>query len=448
MTHLQSLASRIEKNDAKVCILGLGYVGLPLLVAFHDAGLPVLGFDVDPEKPELLKQGINYLPHLGGDLCKPLQNSPRFEAFSDPSRLQEADVHIICVPTPLGVHDEPDLSYVINTAELIGKSFRPGQLVILESTTYPGTTREELLPALVAAAVGAGREVPTMGENLFVAFSPEREDPGRKSHNTKSIPKLVGGLDPASTDLATTLYRKAIAQVHPVRSAEVAEAAKLMENIFRAVNIALANEMKVVLDALGINVWEVVDAAATKPFGFMPFYPGPGLGGHCIPIDPFYLSWKAREVGVSARFIELAGQVNTSMPAYVISRLTEALNRAGKAVSRSRVLVLGLSYKPDIADTRESPSFELIEHLLEMGAAVDYADPHVPKTKPMRKYDLGMESVKLTPDSIARYDCVLISTNHGTFDYGMIAQHAQLVVDTRNAMREFEGQMGARLVRA
>jgi len=334
------------------------------------------------------------------------------------------------VPTPLGRHLDPDLSYVEKTAEAIGQVLRPGQLIVLESTTFPGTTREIILPRLQASGLEAGRD-------FLLAFSPEREDPGRKNHTTQTIPKLVGGIDPASTDAAVALYRLAIKQVIPVSSAEVAEAAKLLENIYRAVNVALVNEMKVVLTAMGIDVWEVIEAAATKPFGFQKFTPGPGLGGHCIPIDPFYLTWKAREVGQPTRFIELAGQVNHRMPDFVIERLMLGLNRHGKAVHGSRVLVLGLAYKPNVDDVRESPSFELIEKLHELGAQVDYNDPHVPAMHAMRHYpDMPLlTSVELSAESLAGYDCVLIATDHAAYDWAMIGEHAALIIDTRGAMR-------------
>lgn len=452
MTTTPAFTSFNQKIDSKTCkvgIMGLGYVGLPLLHAFHEAGFPVIGYDIDEEKITLLKRGENYLPHLGKYLCRAFPNSSRFDCTADLSRLGEADAILVCVPTPLGSHHEPDLSYVINTGIAIGKTLRPGQLIVLESSTYPGTTRDDMLPAMLKAfPANSGKKPPRLGEDLFVAFSPEREDPGNKGHNTKTIPKLVGGLDEMSTKLATKLYACAIDKAIPVSSAEVAETAKLLENIFRCVNIAMVNELKVVLDAMGINVWEVIDAASTKPFGFMPFYPGPGLGGHCIPIDPFYLTWKAKEVGKTARFIELAGEVNTAMPHYVIHKVAAALNDQGKAVKGSKVLVMGLAYKPDIADTRESPSFELIELLLQQGAHVEYADPFIAKTYPVRRHNLEMVAVDPTPENIAKFDCVLISTNHSAFDYATLAKHARLVVDTRNAMKQHAAAMGRRLVRA
>ncbi len=431
--------SDIQERTLTVGILGLGYVGLPLLRAFWDAGFPVLGFDVDPKKIERLTRGENYLKHLGATLVKDMADGPgeRFTVTSDPADLAKADALLICVPTPLGTHLDPDLSYVESTAEMIAATLRPGQLVSLESTTYPGTTREVILPRLEASGL-------KLGTDFFVAYSPEREDPGRKSHNTQTIPKLVGGLDEASGDLAYALYDTAIAEVIRVSSAEVAESAKLLENIYRAVNIAMVNEMKTILTPMGIDVWEVIDAAATKPFGFQAFYPGPGLGGHCIPIDPFYLTWKAKEVGQTTRFIELAGQVNHDMPGYVIERTMLALNERGKAVKGAKVLVLGLAYKPDVDDVRESPSFELIERLHELGAEVDYNDPHVAETHRGRKHDLRMKSVPAggglpTPEMLSGYDCVLVATNHSAYDWQMVADHAPLVVDTRGATRGVAG---------
>src|SRR5687767_753318 len=428
-----SLLSKIGSGSATVGIIGLGYVGLPLLHAFHRAGFPVVGFDVDAKKIESLKAGRNYLKHLGEGMVKEMLAGGRFDATADFARLAECDAIISCVPTPLGTHLEPDLSYVEQTADDIAKTLRPGQLIVLESTTYPRTTREVMLPRFEAKGL-------KLGTDFFLAYSPEREDPGRKDHNTQMIPKLVGGIDPASGEVAVALYRKAIKQVIPVSSAEVAEAAKLLENIYRSVNIALVNEMKVLLTAMGIDVWEVIRAASTKPFGFQAFYPGPGLGGHCIPIDPFYLTWKAREVGLPTRFIELAGEVNRAMPDFVVQRLALALNERGKPIKNSRVLVLGLAYKPDVDDVRESPSFELIEKLEHLGANVDYHDPHVPQTHKMRHHDLHMKSIELTPEALKRYDCVLIATHHAAYDWQTIADNAQLIVDTRNATRNVKGR--------
>lgn len=443
--------SRIDRGEASVGVIGLGYVGLPLAHAFATGGLRAVGFDIDPRKIDCLAKGENYLKHLGEQMAKDLAGSDRFTATTDFLRLSEVDAVIVAVPTPLGKHQEPDLSYVESAGRAIGRSLKAGQLICLESTTYPGTTRGEFLTAMREGFAETHGEAASEGggfPEIFVAFSPEREDPGRKDHNTKTIPKLVGGLDDASTRLACALYGKAVKQPVPVKSAEVAEAAKLLENIFRGVNIALVNEMKVILAELGVDIWEVVEAASTKPFGFMPFFPGPGLGGHCIPIDPFYLTWKAKEVGRSTRFIELAGEVNTQMPSYVIERLMLALNAQGKPVKGSKVLVMGLAYKPNVDDTRESPSFELIQKLRELGADVDYSDPHVPETYPVRKHDLGMKSVEPSPGSVAAYDAVLIATAHDIVDWSVVAEHAKLVVDTRNAMKDFAEQMGDRLVKA
>ncbi|MDX2132715.1 MAG: nucleotide sugar dehydrogenase [Planctomycetota bacterium] len=447
MTQFEHAYQRVSSTDALVGIIGLGYVGLPLAHTLHAGGVRILGFDIDPAKILALQEGRNYLQHLGDEMVTDLSRSDRFSATTDMGRLGECDVIIVCVPTPLGRHQEPDLTYVVKTGEAIGRTLRAGQLIVLESTTYPGTTRDDFLPAILRAASGPAKHF-KVGEDIFVAFSPEREDPGRKTHTTRTTPKLVGGMDPRSTELAAMLYERGVETVVRVSSAEVAEAAKLLENIFRAVNIAMVNEMKIVLTAMGIDIWEVVRAASTKPFGFMPFYPGPGLGGHCIPIDPFYLTWKAREFGRPTRFIELAGEINTSMPHYVIDRLMHAMNERGKPVKGARALVVGLAYKANVDDTRESPSFELIELLRERGAHVEYHDPHVPEAYPVRKHDLRMRSVTLTPESVAGFDVVLISTAHSAVDYGLLASHAALVVDTRDAMRAFRAQMGDRLVLA
>lgn len=428
-----SVASRIEDRSLVVGVIGLGYVGLPLLAAFHRAGYPVIGFDVDPKKVQMLLRGENYLKHLGTEMIQQMRDAGRFDATTDMGRLGQADAVIVCVPTPLGKHLEPDVSFIEKASDDIAKTLRKGQLIVLESSTYPRTTREIMLPRFQARGF-------TCGQDFFLAFSPEREDPGRKDHTTQTIPKLVGGIDPASGELAAALYEKAIAKIIRVSSAEVAEAAKLLENIYRAVNIAMVNEMKVILDAMDIDVWEVIDAAKTKPFGFQAFYPGPGLGGHCIPIDPFYLTWKAREVGQPTRFIELAGEVNHQMPQYVVDKTVRALNSHGKPTRGSRILLLGLAYKPDIDDVRESPSFELIEKLEELGAHVDYNDPHVPKTHYMRRWgDIGKTSVELSPESLNRYDCVLIATNHAAYDWQIVADHAKLIVDTRNALANITG---------
>jgi UDP-N-acetyl-D-glucosamine dehydrogenase len=429
----QSLLEKINSKSAIVGVMGLGYVGLPLLAAFHRAGFPVIGFDIDPAKIDALKSGINYLKHLGESMVSEMNRSPRFQVTGDFSRLGEADVLLSCVPTPLGPHQEPDLSFVEKTADDIAKTLRAGQLIVLESSTYPGTTRDAVLPRLNGRGLACGVD-------FFLAYSPEREDPGRKDFSTQTIPKLVGGIDSLSGDIATALYRHAIEKVICVPTAEIAEAAKLLENIYRAVNIALVNEMKMVLTAMGIDIWQVIAAASTKPFGFQPFYPGPGLGGHCIPIDPYYLTWKAREVGMPTRFIELAGEINHAMPEYVVQRTALALNDRGKAVRGARILILGLAYKPDVDDVRESPSFELIEKLAHLGASVQYNDPHVPATHKMRKYDLKMQSLSLSATSLRGYDCIIIATHHSAYDWQMIADNSSLIIDTRGVMRNVNGR--------
>lgn len=430
----EGLKAAIGEGRALVGVVGLGYVGLPLAHALHEGGLPILGFDIDRAKIDALGEGRNYLVHLGPEMTRTLAASGRFEATADFARLAEADVIIVCLPTPLGRHHEPDLSYVVKAGEQIGRTLRAGQLIALESTTYPGTTREDFLEAILAARPEGARGL-ECGRDFFVAFSPEREDPGRKSHSTRTIPKLVGGLDERSTELAAMLYEKGVERVVRVSSAEVAEAAKLLENIFRSVNIALVNEMKMILSAMGIDVWEVIAAASTKPFGFMPFYPGPGLGGHCIPIDPFYLTWKAKEFGHHTRFIELAGQINNAMPHYVIERVKDGLNESGRPLRGSKVLVLGLAYKPDVDDVRETPAAEIIKLLFEHGADVSYHDPHVPLFAGMRKYmEYRMHSVPLTPAALAEADCVLVVTNHKAIDWSLVAKHSRLVVDSRNAL--------------
>ena len=423
------LRNRIDERSAVVGILGLGYVGLPLASAFLQAGFPVLGFDTDPKKIEFLGRGENYLHHLGQEMTQAMSTSEAFEATVDFSRIREADAVLICVPTPLGEHHEPDLSYVEGSARDIARVARSGQLIILESTTYPGTTRDLIGNVLQEAGHEPGRDV-------LLAYSPEREDPGRQGFSTSSIPKLVGGTCDVSGELAFSLYKAAIDSVHLVSTAEVAESAKLLENIFRAVNIALVNELKVILDGMGIDVWEVIDAAATKPFGFMKFVPGPGLGGHCIPIDPYYLTWVARKAGHTTKFIELAGEINRRMPEYVVQKTILALNDVGKAMKGARVLILGLAYKPDVDDIRESPAIALLEGFEKLGAQVDYSDPHIPRGHKMREHDLShYESVKLTPESIQQYDAVVVATDHEAFDWDLIADHAKLVVDTRNALR-------------
>ena len=417
--------TRIEKRTARVGVIGLGYVGLPLALLFEEAGFSVTGFDVDPEKARMLQAGESYIRHIGPERVAAAFGRKTITATTDFDALAQCDAIVICVPTPLGPHREPDLSFIRITAEQIAPRLRKGQLVVLESTTYPGTTREILKPRLEESGL-------VCGEDFFLAFSPEREDPGNEKFSTKSIPKVVGGMDPMSQRLACALYASAVETIVPVSSPEVAEAAKLLENIFRAVNIALVNEMKIVLDRMGINIWEVIEAAKTKPFGFMPFYPGPGLGGHCIPLDPFYLTWKAAEHGTWARFIELAGEINTEMPRYVVHKTMLALNDDGKAVKGSKILVLGLSYKPDIDDDRESPSFEIIHLLQDRGAELSYCDPYIPVSKRVRRHDLGLASVPCTADEFARYDAIIICTSHRQFREPSLYRRAKIVIDTRN----------------
>jgi UDP-N-acetyl-D-glucosamine dehydrogenase len=416
----------IDGRTVRVGIIGMGYVGLPLMRTFCRAGFACLGFDVDRGKVEKLNTGRSYIKHIPSSLIKRVLQEGRFTASADPLSLRECDAILICVPTPLTKTREPDMSYVENTAHLIADHLQRGQLIVLESTTYPGTTRELVKPILESSGL-------RVGVDFFLAYSPEREDPGRTDHTTETIPKVVGGCEPRSLKIAAALYGAAVRQAVPVSSCEVAEAAKILENVYRCVNIALINELKLTFERMGIDVWEVVRAASTKPFGFQPFYPGPGLGGHCIPIDPFYLTWKARQYGVSTRFIELAGEINTAMPGHVVNRVAEALNKSRKPLKSARVLVLGLAYKKDVDDIRESPSIELIEMLRARGAHVDYNDPHVPKTPKQREHDLGMTSRALTAAMLKSYDCVLIATDHSTYDYDWIVRHARLVVDTRNA---------------
>jgi UDP-N-acetyl-D-glucosamine dehydrogenase len=434
------LRQQIDSRAATIGVVGLGYVGLPLVKALHDAGFGVIGYDIDDTKVRKLRAGENYIHHLGNDFTRGLAVSKRFKATSTPPDLRDADAILLCVPTPLGPHKEPDLSFVLDSTRMVATILRPGQLVVLESTTYPGTTREDMLPILQASGL-------TCGEDFFLAFSPEREDPGRPDQSTATIPKLVGGIDTVSGDLAEALYRGFVKTVHRVSSAEVAECAKLLENIYRAVNIAMVNELKILLNDMGIDVWEVIAAAATKPFGFQAFYPGPGLGGHCIPIDPFYLTWKAKEIGRHTKFIELAGEINSNMPSYVISRLMLALNDQGKALRGSKVLVVGIAYKPNVDDMRESPAAEIIELLWHHGADVAYHDTLCPRFPAMRNHHIDLDSVALTPQVLREHDCVLIVTNHDSIDYDLIGREAKLVLDTRNAMARVSGAM-ATIVKA
>ena len=423
---LSALQTKIDARTAHIGIYGLGYVGLPLALRFAEVGLKVTGFDIDSAKVQQLNAGESYIERLQPAVIQRAQ-SHGFEATTDFSLSKEVDAIIICVPTPLNRYREPDLSYIIATIESALPHMRAGQLVSLESTTWPGTTEEVLAPRLRARGL-----VP--GENCALVFSPEREDPGNPRYGTKDIPKVIGGCTPSCLALGKALYQRAIQTLVPVSSPRVAEMTKLLENIHRAVNIGLVNEMKIVADKMGISIHEVIEAAATKPFGFVPYKPGPGLGGHCIPIDPFYLTWKAREYGINTRFIELAGEINHYMPQWVVGKVMDALNDRGKALKGSRILVLGLAYKKNIDDTRESPAVEIMDLLQDKGAEVAYSDPHVPKFPRKRNYHFDLQSVALTPESIASYDCLVLATDHDGFDYQQLVQHARLVVDTRGRL--------------
>lgn len=424
------LASKIKTKQACVGIIGLGYVGLPLVKLFLHAGFQVTGFDIDPRKVASLNRGRSYIRHISARELKAFLAKKKFRATADFSMLARMDVIIICVPTPLDAHKNPDLSFVLSTSRTIARHLRKGQLIVLESTTYPGTTEEEVLPILEETGLRAGRD-------FFLAFSPERENPGDKTYSPASIPKVIGGLTKNCLRLARALYGQLVVKTVPVSSPRVAEAVKLLENIFRSVNIAMVNEMKIIFERLGIDIWEVIQAASTKPFGYMPFYPGPGYGGHCIPVDPFYLTWKAKEVDYPTKFIELAGEINTRMPYYVVNKTIEALNRRGKSVRGARVLVLGIAYKKDIDDQRESPSLKIISLFKEKGARVSYHDPYVPRSGGHREYPgLKLRSVALTARRLKASDAVIIATDHSVYDYDWIARTAPLVIDTRNAIKK------------
>jgi UDP-N-acetyl-D-glucosamine dehydrogenase len=425
----KSLENAIRDKSALVGVIGMGYVGLPLINAFVSAGFRTLGFDVDQRKVDALNGGTSYIRHIDSKVISKWRKGNQFEATAEMARLEEADALLICVPTPLNETRDPDLVFVEKTARAIAAALRPGQLVVLESTTYPTTTRDVVLPILNHSGLVAGKD-------FFLAYSPEREDPGNPDYTAAGIPKVIGGYDAASLELAQQLYSHAIVRVIPVSSLEVAEACKILENTYRAVNIALVNELKMLYDRMGIDVWEVIDAAKTKPFGFQAFYPGPGLGGHCIPIDPFYLTWLARKQGLPTRFIELAGEVNSRMPEYVVTRLADFLNDAGKPIKGSRICILGMAYKKDVDDPRESPSFVLLEMLLARGGIVTYNDPHIAKLPEMRHHDVpDMSSTELTPKFLAAQDCVVIATDHSAYDYEFVVKHAPLILDTRNATK-------------
>lgn len=424
----QSSVARFKTKEAVIGIVGLGYVGLPLMLRYNAIGFRVLGIDIDSFKVDRLNQGMSYIEHIPGERIAAARSNG-FEATTDFTRVSECDALILCVPTPLNKYREPDMSFVINTTDAIKPYLRKGQIVSLESTTYPGTTEEELLPRVQEGGL-------KVGEDIFLVYSPEREDPGNPNFETRTIPKIIGGDTPACLEVGIALYEQAIDRVVPVSSAKAAEMTKLLENIHRAVNIGLVNEMKIVADRMGIDIFEVVDAAATKPFGFTAYYPGPGLGGHCIPIDPFYLTWKAREYGLHTRFIELSGEVNQAMPEYVLNKLMDGLNNAGKALKGSKVLVLGIAYKKNVDDMRESPSVEIMELIDAKGGLVCYSDPHVPLFPKMREHHFELSSEPLTESNIASFDAVILATDHDKFDYSLIKQHARLIIDSRGKYRE------------
>lgn len=424
-----SLENKISKKEARIGIVGLGYVGLPLVKTFLNKGFGVLGFDIDEKKVEMLNQAKSYIKHFTAEELKIFLEKKKFQATTDFGLLARADVIIICVPTPLDSHKNPDLSYVLTTTEVISKHLRKGQLVVLESTTYPGTTEEEMIPLLEAGGL-------KVGEDFFLAYSPERENPGDKVYTTEKIPKVVGGVTPRCKRVAKNLYDQIVVKTIPVSSPKVAEATKLMENIFRSVNIAMVNEMKMIFDRMGIDIWEVVEAASTKPFGFMTFLPGPGYGGHCIPVDPYYLAWKAKEVDHPTKFIELAGEINTFMPYYVVTKTIEALNKKGKSAQGARILILGIAYKEDIDDQRESPALKIISLLQNKGAKVSYNDPYVPQSYGHRDYPgLELKSVALTEKMLKKFDAVIIATAHSDYDFEWIAENSSLIIDTRNAIK-------------
>jgi len=430
-TQLRLLES-IKNKTAIVGIIGLGYVGLPLAIHFGSKGFKVIGFDLDTRKIDKLLHGESYIKHIPAEPIKEMIHQKQLDVTIDFSRLSEADCILICVPTPLSDKMEPDLSYLLDTTHTIAKYLRKGQLIVLESTTYPGTTEEMLLPRLASVDF-------KVGENFFLAYSPEREDPGNKKFTATNTPKVVGGVTSSCLEIATALY-DAITRSVPVSSTKAAELTKLLENTFRSVNIALVNELKILAHKMGIDLFEVVDAAATKPFGYTPFYPGPGLGGHCIPIDPFYLAWKAKEYDFSTRFIQLAGEINVSMPYYVIEKTVEALNNHKKSLNGSRIMVLGIAYKKDIDDDRESPGYAIMKMLLEKGAVVTYNDPWIPKLHATRKYDFQMSSTPITPEVLAEMDAVIIVTDHSDYDFAEIAKHSNLIIDTRNATKGIKGE--------
>lgn len=422
-----NLIEKIRRKEAKIGIIGLGYVGLPLVIEFCKAGFSVIGFDIDEEKVNKLNNGESYIKHIDSEKIK--NCLPSFEATSDFSNISNVNVIIICVPTPLNKNREPDMSYVFNTAKTISRYIKKGQLIVLESTTYPGTTDEDMRTILEESGLKAGKD-------FYLAYSPEREDPGNKEYSTSKIPKVVGGYTSSCLEVAKTLYDQIVIKTVPVSSTKVAEAVKLLENIYRAVNIALVNELKILFEKMGIDIWEVIEAAKTKPFGFQAFYPGPGLGGHCIPIDPFYLTWKAREYDFNTRFIELAGEINTSMPYYVVQKTIEALNKRGIAIKNARILLLGLSYKKNVDDARESPALKIMKLLDNYGAQVEYNDPYFPRFPSTRRYKYNKQSIPLTPETLSSFDCVMILTDHSEYNPDFILENSRLIIDTRNLIKK------------
>lgn len=427
---LAGFLDAIEDKSAVIGVVGLGYVGLPLCLRFTEAGYRTIGFDIDLVKVNKLNSGESYFSHYGDELVASALVEG-FSATNDFAIASDVDALILCVPTPLDLHRQPDLSYVTGTIDSLVPYIRSGQVISLESTTYPGTTEEEIRPRIVASGFD-------IGEDIFLVYSPEREDPGNTSFETRTIPKIVGGSTSTCLEAGVALYSNVIDKVVPVSSTAVAEMTKLLENIHRAVNIGLVNEMKLVADKMGIDIFEVIDAAATKPFGFVPYYPGPGLGGHCIPIDPFYLTWKAKEYGVNTRFIELAGEVNNNMPDYVVSKASEGLNRQGLALSRSSILLIGMAYKPNVDDTRESPGMEIMHSLIELGARVDYHDQYIPILAPTRRFQFSKESILLSPEAIGSYECVIVVTDHDYINYDQLNTYAKLIVDTRGRYRQVD----------
>lgn len=448
MLNEDSFIEKIKTRKVKVGIIGLGYVGLPLALEFVESGFYIIGFDVDDQKILILESENTYIKHIPKERISKAIKSDKFKVTSDFSRLKEVDAIIICVPTPLNKFREPDISFIEESSKVISQNFRIGQLVILESSTYPGTTEEIIQPYLENPLnPDLSNKKLQVGVDFFLAFSPEREDPNNPDFTTKTIPKVVGGVTKSCLNIAKTLYDQVIVKTVPVSSPRAAEATKLLENIYRSINIALVNELKMVFERMDIDIWEVIEAAKTKPFGFQAFYPGPGLGGHCIPIDPFYLTWKAREFDINTKFIELAGEINTLQPYYVVNRTIEALNNQNKSIKESKILILGAAYKKNIDDMRESPSLKLIELFINKGAVVSYNDPFVPKLPPTRHYKFDMESVELTEENLKKFDALVVSTDHDIYDYDFIYQNSNLIIDTRNAFKK-NGLVNTKVIKA